>query len=98
MPIQKINRRTLLKSAGAAIAAPAFLQGNAFAAGSTFKIGIVTPLTGPLAGFGEAHDWILAGIKDALAGVQNNGQPVKIEIITKDSQSNPNRAQKWRVN
>lgn len=92
MPIQKLNRRTLLKSAGAALATPAFLSGNAWAAGDTFKIGIVAPLTGPLAGFGEAHDWILAGLKDAFAGMQNNGKPVKIQVITKDSQSNPNRA------
>jgi branched-chain amino acid transport system substrate-binding protein len=92
MPLYKLTRRTLLKSAGAAVAAPAILRGNAFAADGTFKVGLVSPLTGPLAGFGEAQDWILAGIKDALAGVTNNGKPVKIEIITKDSQSNPNRA------
>ena len=56
MPIQNINRRTLLKSAGAAIATPIMLRGNAYAAASTFKIGIVAPLTGPLAGFGEAQE------------------------------------------
>jgi len=92
MALLKVNRRTLLKGAGAAIAMPAYLRSTTFAAGDTFKIGLVSPLTGPLAGFGEAQDWILAGIKDAVAGAQNNGKPVKIEIITKDSQSNPNRA------
>ena len=92
MSIQKLNRRTLLKSASAAIATPMMLSGHAYAAGSTFKIGIVAPLTGPLAGFGEAHEWILSGFKDAIAGLQNNGNPVKIEIITKDSQSSSNRA------
>jgi len=92
MSDREISRRTLLKSAGAAVAAPALLSGRAFAADSTFKIGLVSPLTGPLAGFGEAQDWILAGIKDAIAKTTNNGKPVKIEIITRDSQSNPNRA------
>ena len=89
---REISRRTLLKSAGAAVAAPALLPARAFAADSTFKIGLVSPLTGPLAGFGEAQDWILAGIKDAVAKTTNNGKPLKIEIITRDSQSNPNRA------
>lgn len=88
----EMNRRNLLKASAGFVAVPALLHGNAYAASDTFKIGIVTPLTGPLAGFGEAHDWILAGIKDAVAGIQNNGKSVKIEIITKDSQSNPNRA------
>ena len=91
MPILKVNRRTLLKGAGAALAMPAYLR-SSFAAGDSFKIGLVSPLTGPLAGFGEAQDWILKGIADAVGKVQNNGKPVKIEIITKDSQSNPNRA------
>lgn len=90
--MREISRRTLLKNAGAAIAAPALLPARAFAAGDTFKIGLVAPLTGPLAGFGEAQDWILAGIKDSIAKTTNNGKPVKIEIIIKDSQSNPNRA------
>ena len=84
MVVKLINRRSVLKSAGALVAAPAILRGNAFAAGDTFKVGLVSPLTGPLAGFGEAQDWIIGGLKDALAGVQNNGKPVKIEIVTKD--------------
>ena len=91
MVVKLINRRSVLKSAGA-LAAPAILRNNAFAAGDTFKVGLVSPLTGPLAGFGEAQDWIIGGLKDALAGVQNNGKPVKIDIVTKDSQSNSNRA------
>ena len=57
-----------------------------------FEIGLVSPLTGPLTGFGEAQDWIIAGIQDAINGLTNNGAPVRIELIAKDSQSNPNRA------
>ncbi len=88
----QISRRTFVKSAGASLAAPAMLSSRARAAGDVFKIGLVAPFTGPLAAFGEAQDWILAGVKDAIAKTANNGKPVKIELIIKDSQSNPNRA------
>ena len=91
MSHREISRRTLLKT-GVALAAPALLPARALAADDTFKIGLVSPLTGPLAGFGEAQGWILDGVKDALAKTTNNGKPVKIEIIARDSQSNPSRA------
>jgi branched-chain amino acid transport system substrate-binding protein len=93
MTTPTINRRKLLKTGSALVAAPAVLSGaSAVAAGVTFKIGLVSPLTGPLAGFGEAQDWILAGLKKSIEGITNNGAPVAIEIVAKDSQSNPNRA------
>jgi branched-chain amino acid transport system substrate-binding protein len=94
MPKQiMITRRRLLKTGSAFIAAPSILRvTRASAQDAAFKIGIVTPLTGPLAGFGEAQDWIIAGLQESMAGLTNNGKPVKIEIIAKDSQSNPNRA------
>ena len=87
------TRRKFITATTGLIAAPAMLRANrALAQDGVFKIGFVAPTTGPLAGFGEAQDWILAGLKDTLAGMTNNGKPVQIEIITKDSQSNPNRA------
>jgi len=46
-----------------------------------------------LAGFAEADEHVLKGIQAALSGgVENNGKTYSIEIISKDSQSNPNRA------
>ena len=49
--------------------------------------------TGPLAGFAEADDYVLEGIQAGLSGgVENNGKSYNIEITSKDSQSNPNRA------
>ena len=57
-----------------------------------FKIGLVSPLTGPLAGFGEAQDGIIAGIQKTMNDVTNNGAPVKTELNVKDRSSNPNRA------
>ncbi len=88
-----VTRRRFIKSGSLFLAAPAVLRATrASAQDAVFKIGLVSPLTGPLAGFGEAQDWIIAGLQDAIAGLTNNGAPVKIEIIAKDSQSNPNRA------
>ncbi|MCB1377451.1 MAG: ABC transporter substrate-binding protein [Alphaproteobacteria bacterium] len=83
--ILRPNRRTLLKAGAGFIAAPAILR-RAYAA-DVFKIGKVGPVTGPIAGFGEATSWVVEGLKDVMAGL-----PVPVEIIQKDSQSNPNRA------
>jgi branched-chain amino acid transport system substrate-binding protein len=94
MPIQShITRRRLLKTGAAFIAAPSILRvTRASAQDAVFKIGFVSPQTGPIAGFGEADGFILEGVKKAFAGLQNNGKNVAVEIIVKDSQSNPNRA------
>ncbi|WP_270731650.1 ABC transporter substrate-binding protein [Shimia sp. Alg240-R146] len=88
------TRRAFLTGATAAIAAPALLKSTrAYAATPTLKIGHVSPRTGPLAGFAEADDFVLKGIEAALSsGLQNNGKNWNVEIISKDSQSNPNRA------
>jgi branched-chain amino acid transport system substrate-binding protein len=57
------------------------------------KIGYVSPQTGPLAPFGEADKFVIEGIREALkGGVAIAGKSHPIEIIVKDSQSNPNRA------
>jgi branched-chain amino acid transport system substrate-binding protein len=88
-----VNRRHVLKGIGAAIATPAVLRATrASAQEAVFKIGYVSPNTGPIAGFGEADAFILDGVRKAFAGLKNNGKPVKVEIITKDSQSSSNRA------
>ena len=81
----KLNRRKLLKVSAGLVAAPAVLR-RAYAA-DVFKIGKVGPSTGPIAGFGEATPWVVDGLKDVMAKL-----PVPVEIIQKDSQSNPNRA------
>lgn len=88
------NRRHVLGGLAASVAAPAILTSTrAYAQTPTIKVGHVSPRTGPLAGFAEADDFVLEGIKSALAGgVDNNGKSYNIEIISKDSQSNPNRA------
>src|SRR5260370_8283828 len=57
------------------------------------KIGHVSPQTGALAPFAEADPFILDQIRTALAkGVTNGGGNYGVQIISKDSQSNTNRA------
>ncbi len=88
------TRRKVLTGLAAGVAAPAILHsGRAYAQSPTIKVGFVTPATGPLAGFGEADDYVLEGLRAHFAGgIENNGKSYNIEIIKKDSQSNPNRA------
>ncbi|WP_145981069.1 ABC transporter substrate-binding protein, partial [Agrobacterium tumefaciens] len=90
---KRITRRTILQSGLGLIAAPAILRfTRAYADTPTIKVGHVSPVTGPLAGFAEANDYILDGIKKSLSSIDNNGKNWAIEVISKDSQSNPNRA------
>lgn len=88
------NRRALLGGLAASVAAPAILRSTrAYAQNPTIRVGHVSPRTGPLAGFAEADEFVLEGIQAALSGgVENNGRTYQVEIISKDSQSNPNRA------
>jgi branched-chain amino acid transport system substrate-binding protein len=90
----QISRRNLLAGAAVGLAAPAILyRTRAYAANPVIKVGHVSPKTGPLAGFGEADEFVIAQIQKLFnAGLENNGKTYTVEIITKDSQSNPNRA------
>lgn len=93
--ILKPNRRQFVAGAGAASAA---IIGNlSFTrrarAADTIKIGFVSPKTGPLAPFAESDDYILEGVLGALGNsIDVDGTAYNLEIIVKDSQSNPNRA------
>lgn len=88
-----ISRRNFITTTGAVLAAPAILRWTrAYAQTPTIKVGHVSPVTGPLAGFAEANDYILEGITKSLSAIDNNGKTWTIEVISKDSQSNPNRA------
>src|SRR6185437_7395128 len=77
---------------GAAAVAPSWLY-SAGAAGRAIKIGMISPSTGPIAAFGEADQWVLAEAKKTLAkGITIAGETHPVEIIYRDSKSNPNRA------
>jgi branched-chain amino acid transport system substrate-binding protein len=86
-----LNRRTFVQglSAGAAMLSA---SNRAFAA-DTIKIGYVSPQTGPLAPFGEADKWVIDQMKTAFKdGLNIGGKTYEVQILLKDSQSNPNRA------
>jgi len=89
-----ISRRQFLAGSATILAAPAILRSTqAYAADPVIRIGHVSPRTGPLAGFAEADDYVLKAIEQSFAnGIENNGKKWSVEIISKDSQSNPNRA------
>ena len=90
-----MSRRKFLKSAATASAAFALspLAAPAVRAASALKLGYVSPQSGPLAAFAEADKFIienfLASVKD---GVKIGNQTYAVEVLVKDSQSNPNRA------
>ena len=59
----------------------------------TLKIGFTAPITGPLAGFGEANDFILKGINDLVKdGLMIGDKSYKVDIIFKDVESNSDTA------
>ena len=91
---QAISRRTLVKAGFGAIAAPTVLSAlPAEAQSQVIKIGHVSPKTGPLAGFGEADNFILEQVRRILSkGLSSGGKTYKVEIIPKDSQSSGSRA------
>ena len=88
------TRRNLLATGAAALATPYLLTSTrAYAANPVIRVGYVSPATGPLAGFAEADDFIIQGVQEIFSkGIVNNGKNWSIEIISKDSQSNSNRA------
>ncbi|HEX9643078.1 MAG TPA: ABC transporter substrate-binding protein [Acidimicrobiia bacterium] len=61
--------------------------------GRTIKIGYVSPQTGPIAAFGEADGFVIDGIRAHFAdGIDVGGTVHPVEILTKDSQSDPTSA------
>ena len=93
--LRSISRRRVLQGAtasGLAAATPALLR-PALAVPETVKIGLVGPRTGPLALFYEEMGWTINAVKRFTGNaITINGTNHPLEIVVKDSQSNPNRA------
>ena len=91
-----VSRRQVLKTiggTGVGLAAGGLLSAPAVHAAKAFKIGFVTPQTGPLAIFAEPDEFVLAQIREAVkGGINVSGTSYPVEIIVKDSQSSSNRA------
>jgi branched-chain amino acid transport system substrate-binding protein len=104
---ERLTRRSFLRAtgmSGAALGLGAVLAacksssgggGGATGSGGSaapVKVGFVSPKTGSLAPFGEADDFVIGAIQDQLSGLTIGGKTRDIQIIAKDSQSDPNRA------
>lgn len=88
----RVTRRALLQGI-AATGLGASLSFPAIAAPKALKIGVVAPKTGPLALFSEHLDFVVGQIQRQYGGMlEIGGAKHPLEIVVKDSQSNPNRA------
>ncbi|MBE0596988.1 MAG: ABC transporter substrate-binding protein [Desulfuromonadales bacterium] len=66
---------------------PALVKAN------TIKIGYISPLTGTHAQFSETDPFVILNIKQLVkSGIKVGDKDYKVEIIQRDSQSNPDRA------
>lgn len=100
------SRREMLKGAGVigaglAVGTPLLTacapggedSGGDSSGGTTLKIGFVSPRTGSAAGFGEPDGFVLDLARQALTrGLTIGGTHYDVELIDKDSQSNPQRS------
>jgi branched-chain amino acid transport system substrate-binding protein len=90
------SRRTFLKSSaalGAALATGPIFAPAVRAANTKLKLGFVTPQTGPLAAFAASDKFNINAFKALTKdGIKSAGGTFDVEIVVKDSQSDPNRA------
>jgi branched-chain amino acid transport system substrate-binding protein len=87
------NRRQFLGTTAATLAAAGLYAPAVHAQSRVVRVGYVTPQTGPLAAFAEVDEFIINGVLEALSGgIASGGTTFTLEVIVKDSQSNPNRA------
>lgn len=91
-----IGRRSVLAGglglAGATLTA-GLVGGCAKKGENALRIGYVSPQTGPLAPFGAADSFVVDRVRELLKdGIEMGGTRVPVEILVRDSQSNPSRA------
>jgi len=87
------RRSFMIGTGGAALAAaiPSLWVGAD--AAEVLKVGFVSPRSGPLAGFGECDPYVISLARKALAGgIVSGGKRYAVEVLDRDSQSDPSRA------
>ena len=90
---QPVTRRQFLKLAGGTSLALALNACGFSRTGRTLRVGYIGPQTGPLAGFGEADAFILGKIREVFnEGIMVGNTRHPIEIVTADTESNPEKA------
>lgn len=89
-----LTRRSLLATGAAGLATFGLGRGGARAqSAETLRIGFISPVSGPLAGFGQTDGYVLEQARAALAsGIEIAGTEYDIEIVDRDTQSDPARA------
>ncbi|MGD0719971.1 MAG: ABC transporter substrate-binding protein [Roseiarcus sp.] len=89
------SRRQLLTAAGAGGLALSLGARGGYAAGAenVLRIGFISPRTGALAGFGETDGYVLELARKAFGkGLAIGGKTYQVEILDRDTQSDPSRA------
>ena len=92
-----LTRREMLKSTGlvlGGLAIPGVLESCLTSTTSTpsgtIKIGYVSPITGPAAGFGEPDPYVIGLAQKAFKdGLSIGGTNYSVEIVSRDGQSTP---------
>ncbi len=88
-----LSRRSFIKTSAASGLALALGSRAASAKSDTLKVGFVSPRTGPLAGFGETDGYVLDVLRKSLNGAFTaSGRTFDVEILDRDTQSDPSRA------
>lgn len=88
-----LSRRPLLAAAAASALWPALSRPLRAEEANHLRIGFISPRSGALAGFGETDGYVLEVARRALArGIAVNGRTYTVEILDRDSQSDPARA------
>jgi branched-chain amino acid transport system substrate-binding protein len=104
-PLANLSRRGLLRAAGASAAVvgagglleacSSGIKGASSSSTKAITIGWVHPLTGDLAGFGAADNWVISKIKQTSPyknGFKIGGKTYSVTIKSYDSQSSVSRA------
>ena len=104
IPAQSLSRRNLLRGIGAGAAvvgagglleACGGIKGASSSSTKAITIGWIHPLTGDLAGFGAADNWVISKIKQTSPyknGFKIGGKTYPVTIKSYDSQSSVTRA------
>lgn len=89
-----LNSRREILSIASATGLALLTSGRALAQdGDPLKVGFISPRTGPLGSFGEGDGHVLELARKALAaGITVGGQRFKVELLDRDTQSDPARA------
>ena len=89
----ELTRRHFLAAGAATGLALSLGTRAAFAQDAPLKVGFISPRTGPLGGFCQTDGYVLDLARKALeGGIELGGKKYAVEILDRDTQSDPSRA------